>query len=415
MPIFPSSSIQVDDATIELNNSEQLAVKPSVVSQTGSYPDITYSANTTLTGNVLAKNVTIDSGVTVTTNGYAFIVESTFTNNGTINTGSIAGGGSGAAGASYTSSYGGSGGGGGGSTYFVGGAGGSTTVAGGAGGSTTPTAGSNGSTATAPALSSSLINTWYSNGFSNYLNGGSGGGGGGNSANLSGGGGGNSAYGLYIQADTLVAGSIVASGGSGSNDTSYEGGGGGGGGGSILLAYGSGGLTAGTYSVAGGIGGTSTSSNGGGNGGNGLIMTFSGLPISTPAFMFSTAANSIKNRISSYNYTADTTTSTSNVVAASQTITPKTSGLVAIRATVIINNNTVGDGVAVFLYNGSTQLDTSTYTQEGLAGNNHTVTLYSEQLFTSPFAAQTYTVQYAAITGGTALCETQEFTTEEEY
>jgi hypothetical protein len=87
--------------------------------------------------------------------------------------------------------------------------------------------------------------------------------------------GGASAYGLYLQANKIIAGVIAANGIKGTSDASY-GGGGGGGGGIIILAYGSGGYTAGTYNTLGGAKGSTGSSNSslvvqGGNGGNTIV------------------------------------------------------------------------------------------------------------------------------------------------
>lgn len=72
-------------------------------------------------------------------------------------------------------------------------------------------------------------------------------------------------YGIYIQANQIIAGTInaVGMGGGGGQE-------GGGGGGAIILSYGSGGYTAGTYNVAGGTAGTGLGS-GGGNGGATLV------------------------------------------------------------------------------------------------------------------------------------------------
>ena len=426
MPIYPSSNSAADDTTIQYNSSNELSVKPTTITQASILSDITYSSNTTLTGNVYANNVTIDSGITITTNGYNFFCNGTFTNNGTINTGNGGSGGTpttgaGGAGTSLTTSYGGSGGGGGNgidSTSYAGGNGGSTTTAGGAGGaaSTTANAGGAGGSATAPTLSNQLINTWYSNSFYNYLTGGGGGAGGAGTTDGAAGGAGGA--GIFIQANTIIAGAINTSGTGGSaSGNLYTGSGGGGGAGTILLAYGAGGYTAGTYTTAGGAGGSGTGTVGGngGAGGNGLVMTYAGQPLLLANASFTSASNSIINRNSSYQYASINTTSTSNINLISQSITPKTTGLIRIRATASIYNNTIGNGISIQLLNGSTLLDSATYTQEGLASNPHLITLYTEQLFTSPFSTQTYNIQIAAITGGTAFCEIQEFTIEEEY
>jgi hypothetical protein len=390
-----------DGSTLDINASGEIQVKPSTITQNSSLSNITYSANATLTADVYANNITINSGITITTNGYNFYAAGTFTNNGTINTGTFGSAGgasaSGAAGVSIPTSYGGSGGGG----TQAGGPGGSTTVSGGAGASTPP--GSPGSSATAPTLTTSLIQSWYNNKLTyNYLSGAGGGGPG--AAGSSGTGG----SGIYIQANTIVAGTINTIGGGGGG--TYAGGGGGGG--SILLAYGSGGYTAGTYTTT---GGTATgSSTTGGVGGNGIVMTFAGTPIIVAGFSYTTNSNSIKNRNSTYLYAPSGTTSTSPTTVISQTLTPQTSGLIAIRVLAKISNNTLSDVVSIGMYNGSTLLDSDSYTQEGLAGNPHLTALYYEATYTIG-TPQTFSVQINAITGGTASCEIQEFTIEEIY
>ena len=189
---------------------------------------VTISTNTTLNGDIYANDFTVNSGVTLTTNGHGIICAGTFTNNGTIVTGY-------ASNSSYTSSYGGSGGG----AIYGGSAGYSTLNSGGASAVSQIANGKTGTTPTAPTLSNSTINTWFTNGFRNYHTGAEGGANGSNT-------GGSGAYGLYIQADTIVAGTIYSNGENGTNGS------GGGGGGNIVLAYGSGGYTAGTYYTEGG-------------------------------------------------------------------------------------------------------------------------------------------------------------------
>ena len=87
--------------------------------------------------------------------------------------------------------------------------------------------------------------------------------------------------GTYIQANTLIAGTIQASGGnsqacpvSGGNTNDPMGAGGGGG--TIMLAYGPGGYTQGTYNVNGGYGGDW---GGGGGYGQGATYQWSTAPI----------------------------------------------------------------------------------------------------------------------------------------
>jgi len=423
-PISGTSGVSalLDNYTTTTNSNGQIIVKPSTITQSGSLANITYSTNTTLTADVYANDITINNGITITTNGYNFYCQGTFTNNGTINTGTLNNGGpgcgnangGGGAGGSLPNSYGGSGGGGGSTTTSNGtaeggGNGGSTIAAGGSGGSP----GGNGSTPAAPTLSATTIQNWYSSGIVNYL-GGAGGGGGAAGGNFSDGGGSGS-YGLYIQANQIIAGTINTNGISVTNSApAAAGGGGGGGGGVLLLAYGNGGYTAGTYNVSGGSGQTGNGGANGGSGGAGQILLYDGTPIPLIGFKYTTNANSIKNRNSSYQYLIINTTSTTPTTAISQTLTPQTSGLIAVRVVARVYNNTIGDGVAVQLINGSTQLDSDSYTQEGLANNPHYIILYYEGVY--PIGTpQTFSVQYNAITGGTAYCEIQEFTIEEVY
>ena len=394
-------SPSTDNNTIYLNSSNQLAVKPSSITQSNSLQNITISSNTTLTNDLYCNNLTINSGVVLTTNGYNIYCYGTLTNNGTINTGLNSGG-------SFIKSYGGSGGGGG-----SGGSGGSTLVAGGSGSNP----GGNGATPSAPTLTNNLILYWYQTGFQNYLNGAGGGGGG----NTFGGSSGVGAYGIYIQANKIIAGTINANGQNGSaggNIGVGGGGGGGGGGGVILLAYGSGGYTAGTYNVSGGSGGTGTGGNGnGGTGGAGQVLTYNyssyGLPINISSFNY-TSSSGISNRNSSYQYVEYNTTNTSPTTIISQSFTPKYTGLVKIKAVVQVWNNTAGDGVAIMLYNGSTELDSETLISN-TANQQQVAYLYNEVLYSAPFSQQAFSIQFNAVSGGTAYAEIQEFTIEEVY
>jgi hypothetical protein len=393
MPFFPSSGVSIDNETIGTNAAGELNVKQSVITQTTSYSNITYSANTTLTGDVYANNLTIDSGVTVTTAGYNFYCKGIFTNNGTITSSGYGSSGENGNGISLPNSYGGSGGGGG--QDAGGGTGGNTLVAGGAPNSLV---GSAGATPTPPTLTASLIQSWITNGISNYLSG-AGGGGGNNGTGQNGGGG------IYVQANQIIAGTINANGiqGNGTN-------GGAGGGGCILLVYGSGGYTAGTYNVNGGAQGI----NYGGAGGAGNLMTFQDTSQVLPSFAYTTNTTSIQNRNASYLYDSSQTTSTTPVTIITQSITPQTTGLVYVRVVAKISNNTIGDGIQIGLFNGSTPIDFDEYTQEGISSNPHLTELYYEAQY-STGTAQAFSIQYNAITGGIASCEIQEFTIAEVY
>ncbi len=273
---FQSDNISVINTGIKSTNSENT---PGNVS----YGNFTFSINTVLTSDVYANNVTIEPGVTVKTEGYNFLLTGTFDNRGTLETG-------------YTElyenlpySYGGSGG-GGGFSYDAnnyngasGQAGFSTLSSGGQPGgiSYSQLYGAGGITPSLQGITSATISQWFnssalagfSEGMSKYLAGATGG----YSGNLQTTGAsipGSGAWGVYIQAKRIIAGTIDASG---QGTVGGGAGSGGGGGGTILLAYGSGGIVPGQYSIMGGSGkasGVSYASNYGGNGGNGQIYSF---------------------------------------------------------------------------------------------------------------------------------------------
>lgn len=116
-----------------------------------------------------------------------------------------------------------------------------------------------------------------------------------------------------------------------------------------------------------------------------------------------------KNRSYQQDLTASTTTSTSaTLLGTSIGFTPKFSGYLVISAVVRANNNTIGDGVTISLYQGSssgsltTLLDSETYTQEGLASNSETFVLHYE-LSSQTVGTETYiSLAFNAVTGGTA-------------
>lgn len=194
--------------------------------------NIVFDASVNLTSDVKTTgSITINSGVTVITNGHSMLAGGAFSNYGNISTGSSP------KYRNFSSSYGGSGGGGQGAASGGGAAGFSTLAYGGrAGGGGT---GGSGSTPSPPSLSASLIASWYASGIQNYLAGAWGGYGYSNGCCP----GGSGAYGLFIEAYGISAGSINAGGGAGGGTCSATALGGGGGGGAVLLAYGNGGLS----------------------------------------------------------------------------------------------------------------------------------------------------------------------------
>ena len=117
----------------------------------------------------------------------------------------------------------------------------------------------------------------------------------------------------------------------------------------------------------------------------------------------------LHNRRYYQDLTAVTTTSTSAVVitGAGVAITPNSSGYIIADAAVRASNDTLTDGVVVSLYSGdgpgviTNLLDSETYTQEGLAGNEHTFHLHYES-YEPIGTAVYYSLAFNAVTGGTA-------------
>lgn len=425
-----------DNVTLETNSQGEGAIKPSAItSNNSSEADITYSTNTTLTADVYGKNVTINSGVTVTSDGFNFYCSGTFTNNGTIVTGNIANTGgqagnesgnpvggnitygiyiqadtidnagtinaSGQAGGNAQSNVaqGGGGGSGGGVVLLSyktsltqgtititggsggtagtvnnsnqnGGAGGSTLSSGGAGGiGSSATAPGAGATPSAPTITNTLINTWFTNGFVNYFTGAAGGGGGG----------------------VTLPGSAPTT----TYTSSYGGSGGGGG-----------------YEVATGTNGAGAT----GGSGQSLSYQYSTAPIPITGFTYTvTQSSGLYNRISTFSYDSQTTSSTSPVSLATQTIKPQSSGLVIISVLCSVSNDTIGDGVTVALFNGATKLASGTITQEGLASNPYNILLPYEVSGLTKGTNYTFSVQANVVTGGNAKVDILEFTLSELY
>jgi outer membrane protein assembly factor BamB len=256
-----------------------VALSPKVNSQTSQ--DIVISSNTTLTSDLQCAGLTIEPGITLTTNGYSIICSGTVTNNGTLETGLVGNEGvvTGGNGGSFPNSYGGSGG-GGGFNNGGGGTGGSTMVAGGAGGKAGVGngPGKDGSQVYT-RFNESMIPSMYANGMVNYLAGAGGGAGQQGSNTPPCGDGGSGAYGVYIQAYYIANyGSILASGQDGWDSPvgANNAGGGGGGGGVIVLATSDllgGGLLVGNFNFAGGAGGPAHQLSGG-LGGDGNLCSY---------------------------------------------------------------------------------------------------------------------------------------------
>lgn len=252
---------------------------------------VVVSKNRALHSNLLASNVIIDSAVTLTTNGYSIIAASEFINDGTIDTGTVAYPLNPSRWVNLTSSYGGSGGGAYGvvdssGDYLCCGNGGSTHSRGGSESTSLGHNAGSGGTPGTPKLSNQLIGSWWNGSMSSYLSGAAGGLAVAGFDDLGGYGG----WGLYIQANVLVAGRIISTGATGSvwGGICSEGqnpSGGGGGGGSVLLAYGdapSGGYTpppSGGFNASGGAAGACPGDASSGRGGSGQLLLY---PFSTP-------------------------------------------------------------------------------------------------------------------------------------
>ena len=118
-----------------------------------------------------------------------------------------------------------------------------------------------------------------------------------------------------------------------------------------------------------------------------------------------------KNRAYQQNLTASTTTSTTaTLLGTAISFTPEFSGYLVISAVVRVSNDTVGDGVNVSLLNGTTSLDNETYTQEGVASNSHTIVLHYELSGQTIGTALSISLNFNAVTGGTASAKIVSFT-----
>jgi len=407
-----------DNITLATNVQQQGEIKyPAITVVNSSEADITYSTNTALSADVYAKSVTINNGITVTTNGFNFYCISNFTNNGTVTTGTKTGTGgsghngspggnsgygiyiqadtidnagtittSGGASPSNGNGTGGGGGGGAGSIVFAyktsltqgtktttggagwtgsvgtggsdttGGVGGSTVAAGGAAGfsGTNPTVGTSPS---APTLTNALLNTWFTTGMYTFLIGG-------------GGGQGNSNVGAPVAGTSFTS----------------------------------------SYGGSGGGGGWQNQVGASGGGGRAITYQYTTLPIAVTGFTYSVTSNSIlNNRISAYSYDVQSTASLTYVNLASITITPNSSGILTVKAIVSVYNDTLTDGTQIQIANGVTAVVASqVYTQEGAASNPDTLTVYYEITGTvgTPL---TVNLNGQAVTGGNSYFEIVQF------
>ena len=248
----------------------------------GSLSDDIISSNTQLTSDIHCRNLIVEANATLETDGHNIYCAGSVVNRGTIVTGS-------AEYRSYTQSFGGSGGGGGASCASAGGQNGFSTLAPGGRGFT---AVSGGQSAPPLTITRALLQRWFAMGFANYLSGAAGGG-----NPLTGYIGIPGAFGIYIQARSIVEGTISASG---TNDCS--GGAGcsaGGGGGVVVMAYDqeTGSITPGAVNVSGG-GGNPGGCYPSGSGGNGQVITFpftGAPPISSWPLASATASDNAVN------------------------------------------------------------------------------------------------------------------------
>ena len=297
------------------------------------YGNVIYTANTQLEGTInVSGSVVISNGITLSVSkssgvtSIAIIAGNEIVNNGIISTfgdgspitqiGACAAHGS--TGSSPTSSLGGGGGGGGGANTEItnpscssnsdggpGGDGGSTSFStGGAGGTSGNSIGYNGGSAATGSysgtVSNNLIKTWFENGIdtsASALIGASGGSGG--SAFAFGGSGGAGGGGVYLQANTVYVGTILASGQNGQGEPQGDNGpgGGGGGGGAVIIAYstsfsGSHIINAGGLGNTTGLPGSLDNSGAGGAGSAGYMDTYQFTTQPIPASVYLTISPS---------------------------------------------------------------------------------------------------------------------------
>ena len=122
----------------------------------------------------------------------------------------------------------------------------------------------------------------------------------------------------------------------------------------------------------------------------------------------------IYQELTSSNLTAQTTTSLTPVTATGGTLsmTATVTGDIIVDAVIRGSNNTLTDGITVGIYAGTTPIDSETYTQEGVAGNEHTFVFHSSQTISLSTATE-YSVMYNAVTGGTVSVKVVDLTVKE--
>ncbi len=276
IPSKTSISVAKNLTSIPINSTVNKSISIKAVYNPTSYngqAPVIFTQTTTLIGNIITtNNITILlRGVVINTEGYSLISGETFNNQGSIVPGLANN-----SGENVPYSYGGSGGGGwafgcgnaaGGSTADNGGA---TVVTGGSGlnNGFNQAAGNGASGASpVPTLNNLDIQIMYNNSMQQYLKG-AGGGSATNCGSIETGGSGS--YGVYIQANRVIAGMIDTAGQSGSGASEEASGGGGGG--VILISYGLGGYLSGSYNYSGGGAGIAGYGKAGIGGPGGIII-----------------------------------------------------------------------------------------------------------------------------------------------
>jgi hypothetical protein len=197
---------------------------------------ITISHDQVLSADLHCDNLTIDAGVKLVTAGHNIYCAGVVDNKGTIVTGASAPG-------DFPLSYGGSGSGGTSRAGAVRTPGDATMAPGGNPCPYPGCPGAGGASAALPPLTGAVLADWWAAGMTLFLAGA----GGGSSGSRKGGAG---AYGLFVSAARIVAGTIEAEGADGTGTSGdYSGCGGGG---TVILDYGTGGYEPGRYVVEGG-------------------------------------------------------------------------------------------------------------------------------------------------------------------